>query len=127
MNSLWTNTLMNMKLNDRNLRPASRILLALPIAALAFSLAACGGAPARPSAEEVSDGLMKVLEDQGMGDALTEPIVLCLSEALVDSDVSNETLASIAKGEDRQANQEDYDLVQTTMTDAGPDCVADAE
>lgn len=123
MSSLWINTLVNMTLNDRKLRPSSRLLLALPIAAVAFSLAACGGPAERPSAEEVSDGLMKVLEDQGAGDALTEPTVLCLSEALVDSEVSNETLAAIAKGEDRQANQEDYDLVQSTITDAGPDCI----
>ncbi|MFJ4223001.1 hypothetical protein [Microbacterium sp. NPDC089695] len=115
-----------MKLNDRNLRPATRILMALPIAALAFSLAACGGAAVeRPSAEDVSDGLMKVLEDQGMGDALTEPIIMCLSEALVDSEVSDETLATIAKGDaEAQTSQDDYDLVQSTITDAAMDCAS---
>lgn len=124
MNSLWTNTLVCMTLNDRKLRPASRLLMALPIAAVAFSLAACGGPAERPSAEDVSDGLMQVLEDQGMGDALTEPMVLCLSEALVDSEVSNDTLAAIAKGDaEAQTNQDDFDLVQSTITDAGPDCL----
>lgn len=124
MNSLCANTLVCMKLNDRNLRPASRLLLALPIAAVALSLAACGGPAERPSAEDVSDGLMKVLEDQGMGDTLTEPMVLCLSEALVDSEVSNDTLAAIAKGDQNaQTNQDDFDLVQSTITEAGPDCV----
>ncbi len=109
---------------DRKLRTRSRLLLAIPAAALAFSLTACGGAPERPSAEEVSDGLQKVLEDQGVGDALSEPVVLCLSEALVDSDVSNETLAAIAEGDsEAQTTQDDFDLVQSTISDAGADCI----
>lgn len=109
---------------DRKLRTRSRLLLALPAAALALSLAACGGAVERPNAEQVSDGLMKVLEDQGMGDTLSEPIVLCLSEALVDSEVSNETLDAIAKGDtNAQANEKDFSLVQSTITDASADCV----
>ncbi|MBT2474065.1 hypothetical protein J7E68_05625 [Microbacterium sp. ISL-103] len=112
-----------MKLNDRNLRTPSRILMALPIAALAFSLAACGGAVERPSAEEVSDGLQKVLEDQGMGDTLTEPVILCLSEALVDSEVSNESLDAIAKGDSSaQTDEDEGALVQKTITDAAQDC-----
>ncbi|WP_372969736.1 hypothetical protein [Microbacterium sp.] len=113
-----------MKLNDRNLRTPARLLMALPIAALAFSLAACGGAAVdRPSAEEVSDGLQKVLEDQGMGDALTEPVILCLSEALVDSKVSNESLDAIAKGDSSaQTDEDEGALVQKTITDAAADC-----
>ena len=80
---------------DRNLRSrTSRLLLALPIAAVALSLAACSGAVERPSAEKVATGLQQVLEDQGVGDALPEDVMLCLSEALVDSDASNETLAA---------------------------------
>ncbi|MFJ2369192.1 hypothetical protein [Microbacterium sp. NPDC087665] len=109
---------------DRKLRTRSRLLLALPAAALALSLAACGGAVERPSAEKVADGLQKVLEDQGMGDTLTEPVMLCISEALVDSEVSNETLDAIAKGDQNATtNEKDFALAQETITSAGQDCL----
>ena len=110
---------------DRNLRSrTSRLLLALPVAALAFSLAACSGTVERPTAEKVSTGLKKVLEEQGAGDAVTDEIALCLSEALVDSKVSNETLKAIADGDsEARTNNEDYNLVLTTMQEAGTDCI----
>ncbi len=119
---------MSMKINDRNLRTPARLLMALPIAALAFSLAACGGAVERPSAQEVADGLTTVLEEQGLGDSLPDDVTLCLSEALVDSDVSDATLAAIAKGDsEARTDDDEYALVQKTISDAGPDCVAAAE
>ncbi|MER7446718.1 hypothetical protein [Microbacterium sp. NPDC097977] len=113
-----------MTLNDRTQRTSSRILMALPIAALAFSLAACGGAaPERPSAQQVADGLTSVLEDQGLRDSLSDDVVLCLSEALVDSEVSNESLDAIAKGDENvKTDQKEGALVQKTINDAAPDC-----
>lgn len=123
MNSLCTNTLVCMKLTDRNVRPASRLLMALPIAALAFSLAACGG-PGRPSADDVSEGLGQVFEDQGMGDVITDDVADCFAEKLVDSDLSDETLRYIANGEDKQANQEDKDLTTKIITDNLEECAA---
>lgn len=123
MNSLCTNTLVNMTLNDRNLRPASRLLMALPIAALAFSLAACGGA-ARPSADDVAEGLVQVFEEQGMGDIVTDEVADCFAEKLVDSDLSNETLTYIANGEDKQANEEDKDLTTKIIADNLEECAA---
>lgn len=124
MNSLWAASVVTMTLNDRTSRTSSRILMALPIAALAFSLAACGGAAAeRPSAQQVADGLTSVLEDQGLGDSLSDDVVLCLSEALVDSEVSNESLDAIAKGDENvQTDQKEGALVQKTITEAAPDC-----
>ena len=123
MNSLCTNTLVNMKLNDRNLRPASRLLMALPVAALAFSLAACGG-PGRPSADDVAEGIGKVFEEQGLGDQIDDDASQCFAEYLVDSDLSDETLNYLASGEDRQANQDDKALTQKIITDHLEECVA---
>ncbi|MCM3781310.1 hypothetical protein [Microbacterium hydrocarbonoxydans] len=112
-----------MKLNDRNLRPASRLLMALPIAALAFSLAACGG-PSRPSVDDVAEGIGKVFEEQGLGDQIDDDASQCFAEYLVDSDLSDETLNYLASGEDRQANQDDKDLTQKIITDHLEECVA---
>jgi hypothetical protein len=123
MNSLCTNILMSMKLNDRNLRPATRLLMALPVAALAFSLAACGG-PSRPSADDVADGIQKVYTDMGMGDAMTDDVAQCFAEKLVDSDLSNETLNYIANGEDKQSSEEDKDLTTKILTDNIQECAA---
>ena len=107
---------------DRNLR--TRLLFALPIAAVAFSLAACS-APSRPSVDEVADGLQQVFEEQGQSDILTEDVMACLAEALVESELSNETLNYIANGEDRQKNIEERDLTTNIIKEAGPGCVAE--
>ncbi|QDE35980.1 hypothetical protein FIV50_14995 [Microbacterium foliorum] len=105
-----------MKLNDRNLRTPARILMALPITALAFSLAACGGS-SRPAVDDVADGIQKVYEDQGLGDTVTDEVATCFAEALVDSDLSNETLTYIANGEDKQSSQDDKALTTQILTD----------
>ena len=110
-----------MTLNDRNLRPSSRLLLALPITALVFSLAACGGA-ARPTADQVADGLTQYFEEQGMGDQIDADASACLAEHLVDSELSDETLNYLANGEDRQANVEDRDLTEQILKDNLVDC-----
>lgn len=111
-----------MKINDHDLRTPARLLLALPIAALAFSLAACGG-PSRPSADDVADGIQKVFEGTAQGDIVTDDVALCYAEALVDSKLSNETLTYIANGEDKQKNQEEKDLTTQILQDKTPECV----
>jgi len=116
MNLLWVDSVDGMKLNDRNLRTPSRILTALPIAALAFSLAACGGT-SRPAVEDVADGIQKVYEEQGLGDVVTDDVATCFADALVDSDLSNETLTYIANGEDKQSSEEDKALTTQILTD----------
>lgn len=116
MNLLCADSVDGMKLNDRNLRTPSRILMALPIAALAFSLAACGGS-SRPAVDDVAAGIQKVYEDQGLGDAVTDEVATCFAEALVDSDLSNETLTYIANGEDKQSSQDDKALTTQILTD----------
>ena len=112
-----------MTLNDRTQRTSSRILMALPIAALAFSLAACGGA-ARPSADDVADGIQQVYEDQGLGDVVTDDVAQCFAEKLVDSDLSNETLGYIANGEDLASSTDDSTLTQKILTDNAAECMA---
>ena len=122
MNRLWTASVILMKLNDRNLRTPSRLLMALPIAALAFSLAACGG-QSRPSADDVADGFQDVFEGTAQEEVMTDEVALCFAEALVDSDLSNETLTYIADGEDKQKNQEEKDLTTQIIQDKQADCI----
>lgn len=111
---------------DRNLR--SRILMTLPIAALAISLAACAGGPGgsggsdRPSAEELSSGITTILEDSGQGDLLTEDQVDCIAAEFLDSKVSDQDLKNMAGGEDLQTSQEAKDLVTSTMQEAVSVC-----
>lgn len=122
MNRLCTDSVMPMKINDRTLRTPSRLLLVLPIAALAFSLAACGG-PSRPSADDVADGIQQVFEGTAQADVITDDVALCYAEALVDSELSNETLTYIANGEDKQKNQEEKDLTTQILQDKTTECV----
>ncbi|WP_407359888.1 hypothetical protein [Microbacterium sp. LBN7] len=113
-----------MKINDRNLRTPSRLLLALPIAALAFSLAACGG-PSRPSEADVAKGLAEFFDSQGMGDQIDADAAECLAEYLVDSELSNETLTFLANGEDKQKNEADKALTTQIISDNVQECIAD--
>ena len=107
---------------DRNLR--TRILLALPMVAVAFSLAACAG-PARPSVDKVADGIYKVFDEQGMSDIYTEEVTACLAEHLLDSKLSDETLNYIANGEDKQKNIEERDLTTQIIQDHREECIGE--
>ncbi len=106
---------------DRKLRTRSRLLLAIPAAALAFSLTACGAS--RPSEDDVAAGLTKYFEEAGQGDILDEKAAECFAGHLVDSDLSNETLNYLANGEDKQANQEDKDLTTKILQDNMNECL----
>ncbi|MFK4762218.1 hypothetical protein ACI3KS_14900 [Microbacterium sp. ZW T5_45] len=108
---------------DRKLRTPNRILMALPIAALAFSLAACSGA-SRPTADQVSDGLTKYLEEQGLGETIPDTAADCFAGYLVDSDLSNETLNHIANGDDLASSTEDSTLTQEILTDNAEECLS---
>ena len=119
--------------SDRKLR--TRLLTAVPIAALALSLAACGGSAAeRPSTSELSEGITTILEDTGgytIGDGedaqITTAQVDCISDELIASDIPDQDLANLAEGKDEQTSQETFELVQTTMTAAVQTCVVPAE
>jgi len=112
-----------MTLTNPKLRNSTRLLMALPIAALAFSLAACGGA-ARPSEADVSQGLQKFFADQPGYEAITEDVTECLAGYLVDSELSNETLTYLADGEDKQKNEADKALTTQILQDNIQDCIA---
>ncbi|MCK2030633.1 MULTISPECIES: hypothetical protein [Microbacterium] len=107
---------------DRKLRTRSRLLLALPAAALALSLAACGGA-SRPSQADVASGLTQYFESAGQGDIFDEKAADCFAGYLVDSELSNETLNYLANGEDKQANQSDKDLTTKILQDNMSECM----
>ncbi|RKN66592.1 hypothetical protein D7252_02610 [Microbacterium sp. CGR2] len=115
-----------MIINDRNPRTSTRLLLALPIAALAFSLAACGGS-SRPSEGEVAKGLVQFFESQGQADLLTEDASECLAEYLVDSELSNETLTYLANGEDKQKDEADKDLTTKIIQEHAQECTTAPE
>ncbi|GAB3595835.1 hypothetical protein [Microbacterium tumbae] len=107
---------------DRNLR--TRLLAVLPVAALAFSLTACGGAAAeRPSVPELSEGITTILDDAGIADQFDDASIDCISEALIASEISDQDLANLAEGKDEQTSQEAFDLVQSEMTTATQECL----
>ncbi|WP_314426970.1 hypothetical protein [uncultured Microbacterium sp.] len=112
-----------MIVTDTSPRTRSRILMTLPIAALALSLAACGGS-ARPSADQVADGIQQVYEDQGFPDAISDDAATCFAEALVDSELSDETLGYIADGEDKQKNEEEKAMTTQILQDKQEECFA---
>jgi len=107
---------------DRKLRTPARLLMAVPVAALTLSLAACGAN--RPTADQVSDGLTKYFEDAGMADTLPESAADCYAGYLVDSDLSNETLTYIANGEDKASSTEDASLTKQILVDNATECAA---
>lgn len=98
---------------DRKLRSTSaRLLLAIPAAAIALSLAACSG-PARPSADQVAVGYNKIVKEAGQSELYNKDLVQCLSEAMVKSKLSDEDLANIADGKDLQTSK----AAQTLLVD----------
>lgn len=109
---------------DRNPRTRARLLMALPIAAMAFSLAACSGAVERPSVDEVSSGFQQILESVGQGDAFSDTQLDCMAGVLVDSEVSDQDLKNIADGKDEQTSQEAKELVEATTQAAVTECTS---
>ncbi|WP_312674971.1 hypothetical protein [Microbacterium sp.] len=103
-------------------RRGLRLLAIAPAAALALSLAACAG-ESRPSVDEVADGIQKVFEGTPQEEAMTDDAATCLAEALVDSDLSDETLVYIADGEDKQRDEADKALTTQIIQDNLQDCV----
>jgi len=115
-----------------SLHTRTRLLLALPIAAAAISLAACAGTAGgqdggsgRPSVDDVSVGITKILDDAGQSDLLTEDQITCISERFVDSKVSDEDLSNLAAGKDEQTSEDAKELVSQTMTEASTACAAE--
>ena len=109
---------------NRNLRPRTRLLLALPIAAVAFfSLAACSGGTSRPSVDELSTGIGQIFEDGGQGGVFTDEQLDCVAQEFLDSEVSDEDLNNLAKGQDLQTSEDAKALVTETLLEASTTCV----
>ncbi|MBO9624986.1 MAG: hypothetical protein J7484_01275 [Microbacterium sp.] len=107
---------------DRKMRTPARLLMALPIAALAVSLSACGAS--RPTEAQVEKGLTKYFEEAGLGDSLPEDAASCFAGHLVDSKLSNETLSYIADGKDQVSSVEDRDLSFKIIQDNLEECMS---
>ena len=107
---------------DRNPRTRTRLLMALPIVAVAFSLAACSGTVERPSVDEVSSGFAEILGATGQSDVFTDEVIDCMAAELVDSEISDADLRNIADGKDEQTSQEAKELVSTTTAAAVQTC-----
>lgn len=107
---------------DRSPRIATRLLAVLPIAAIAFSLAACS-APERPSAKEVATGYHKIVKDAGQEGQYPDGMIECLADAMVKSDISDQDLANIAQGKDEQTSTESQTLLTKVVTEAAPGCM----
>ena len=115
-------------LMNRNLRTRTRVLLAMPVAVVAISLAACSGGgdgSARPSADELSDGIATIFEDNGQGGILTDEQIDCVADAFLASDVSDQDLANLAAGKDEQTSQDAKALVTDTMAEAITTCAVE--
>ncbi|WP_309102750.1 hypothetical protein [Microbacterium sp.] len=113
---------------DRKLRPYSRLLMALPVAALSFSLAACAGigGPQRPTQDELAEGMAKIWQsDPSTADRFTDEQNDCMAEALLDSEVSDQDLTNLADGKDEQTSIEARDLVSKTIGEAVTTCVTE--
>lgn len=70
----------------------------------------------RPSAQEVADGFLVIMDAAGAGGQYTDDEALCIGQHLVDSEVSTESLINVADGRDIQSDETERQLVvQTTM------------
>lgn len=73
-------------------------------------------AAGRPSAQEVADGFLVIMDAAGAKDQYTADEALCIGQHLVDSDVSTESLVNVANGRDIQSDATERQLVaQRTM------------
>lgn len=109
-----------MALSSSDSRTPLRAVLLLPIVALTLVLAACGGGE-RPNADQVAEGLQAVFDEMGAGDYFTETQVLCIAEKLVESELTDEDLQSIADG-NSEASQSAAEVLSTVGAEATAAC-----
>ncbi|UUW91610.1 hypothetical protein [Pimelobacter simplex] len=95
-----------------------KLKLVATAAALAVTLTACGGG-GRPSQSDVADAI----KDQIPGDSsvLTDDVIDCIAKAVVDSDLSDDTLNKMVdndKGSSKELND-----ASEVISKASADCV----
>jgi hypothetical protein len=78
-------------------------------------------AAGRPTAAELSVGLTAIIEATGV-DGYTPEILACVSEQLVGSELSDDTLQSIAAGDDPAVDAEGEDIT-TVFGEAIANCL----
>ncbi|MFE6997125.1 hypothetical protein ACFVAE_14255 [Microbacterium sp. NPDC057659] len=99
-----------------------RLLLVLPAAAVAFSLAACSAPAARPSVDDVSAGIQKVAKSTGSSEVFTDKVADCVAQELVDSKASDASLVIIAEGKE-PTDADDQKIITTVLNDAAKTCL----
>lgn len=78
-----------------------RRLAVVPMIGAALALTACSGAAERPTAEELKSTLQEEVGSSlsGLDEATQDEFLDCVSQGLVDSDLSDELLAKAANNE----------------------------
>lgn len=83
------------------------------------------GSISRPSAQELADGMLKMMASAGSGGTFTEEEMLCIATGLEDSDLSNRLLRAMADGDDdATATGEEQTRVNDILTTVMIDCAA---
>ncbi|MFE6735215.1 hypothetical protein [Microbacterium sp. NPDC057650] len=99
-----------------------RLLLVLPAAAIAFSLAACSAPAARPSVDDVSAGIQKAAKSTSSSEVFTDKVSDCVAKELVDSKISDGALNTIAEGKEPKG-ADDQKLITKVLNDAAKTCL----
>ncbi len=76
----------------------------------------------RPSADEITEGFLIVMEANGISDYDDPAIAGCIGQYMYDSDLSDETLTTIAGGEDIYSPVEEAQHVSEVTRDAIVEC-----
>lgn len=94
------------------------------VAALAVTSACGGGGDERPSKADVKTAITS--EDSVFGTAIPEEAADCVSEALVESDISDKTLNAIVENDtDYKGSDDDKDAL-SSLTSKMTECATEA-
>lgn len=75
-------------------------------------------AAGRPSPEEITEGFLVVMNDAGITDYDDPTVSACIGQYMYDSDLSNETLTTIAGGQDVYEPADEVQHLTEVTTDA---------
>lgn len=76
-----------------------------------------------PSAEEIGQGIIKILKEGNVDLSLTDEQATCMGQAMLDEPgISERTLQNTAEGRDIQKDEAEKKLVSTTITEAAKAC-----
>lgn len=78
-----------------------------------------------PTAEEIGQGIIKILEESNVSLQLTDAQATCIGQAMLDEPgISEQTLKNTANGRDIQQDEAEKKLVSSTLTDAAKTCTS---